>query len=1177
MGWLRKLFTAALIGAAIATGVGLIATPGLVGSAAAFGMTGASAFFASTFATQFVLGAVAQSLTKKPDISSLQNNGQTVTSRNPLAPHKVIYGRTRVGGNILYMATTPDNENKYLHQVIAIAGHEIDAFESVYANNEEINLDAAGFSESGSVYGNKIRVQYKLGADDQTAFTDLVTDTAALGVSAWTANHRVRGSALVYIRLEYDQDKFPNGIPNFTFRVRGKKVYDPRTSVTAWSANPALCLNDYLTDTKNGLACVYATEIDSVALIASANICDQDVTLASGGSENRYESHGVISTAERPDDVINKLLTAMAGKAVMTQGKWRILAGTYYTPTLTFDEDDLRAGIRVQTLVSRRENFNTIKGIFSSAIDNYIVTDFPQVSDPVFVAADNGEVVEKSIELPFTVSASTAQRLAKIELLKARQQITTTLPLKLNGLKANVGDIINVKNTRLGWAAKQFEVVSVNMTLAEAPGVDLELREISTDVFDWTTAEEQAFDSAPNTNLPNAFQITAVTDLDVTGTAIITPDGVSQSALLVTWTPPVNSFVIQYEIQWIRGSSGADYGLITNAGSLVNYGLITAAADTFPDYGSITDVISSAETSYNSAFVTTPYHVINPIIDGAEYAVRVRAINALGVRSDWSSANQTGYGDTDAPLAPSGFSATGNYRGISLSWINPTVADFDHVEIYRNIVNNSATSTKIATIRGSFFTDGPLATNTTQYYWLKAVDRSGNKSAFTSSAYATTDFINEDSFSAAVMNLFAEAGAYGIEPVATLPATGDFDGQIKYDTTNNKLWRWDAATSAWTDDIFSITSGSVDFASFAAGIEPVSVVASLPNPTGYTGPTIVFLTTDNKLYRYTGSAWIATIAASDVSGELAVTNFSQTMRPVEIVDTLPSTGNFQGRTVVLTTDNKLYRHTGTEWTAVVEAADISGTLSDAQLAGISATKITGTITSTQITDGAVSTPKISAGAVTAGTIAAGAIEADKIAAGAVTTVKLSAGAVTASTIAADAITAGKIEAGAITAVKLSASAVETDKIAANAITTGKVAAGAISTDQLAANAITADKISAGAITADKISAGVIQTSHIAANSITGGLIAAAGVITSAAQINDAVITTAKIEDGIITNAKIADATITSTKIASLALVGSDNFSVKTSLTGARMEMTNRAIKVYDASGVLRVKIGDLTA
>jgi len=57
---------------------------------------------------------------------------------------------------------------------------------------------------------------------------------------------------------------------------------------------------------------------------------------------------------------------------------------------------------------------------------------------------------------------------------------------------------------------------------------------------------------------------------------------------------------------------------------------------------------------------------------------------------------------------------------------------------------------------------------------------------------------------------------------------------------------------------------------------------------------------------------------------------------------------------------------------------------------------------------------------------------------------------------------------------------------------------------------------------------------------------------------------------------IDGAAIGSAQIGSIALVGTANFSVKTAVSGARMEMDSRAIKVFDASGVLRVQLGDLT-
>ena len=1276
---MAKAVKAAIIVGLIATGVGAIT--GAVASGSAFSLFGTtlakgslSAYFATQFTTSLVLGAVSQAMNKGS--SGGVASGSTITARSALSPHQVIYGRTRVGGNIVYMEGTEGN--KYLHVVVAIAGHEIDAIEKYYLNDEEVSIDGSGNVTAGS-YANRVRIKSKLGTDDQTAFSELVAESDSL----WTSNHRLRGRALVYIRLEYDQDKFPSGMPNFSFQVRGKKVYDPRSETTVWSANPALCIADYLTNTRYGLGCVYADEIDEAALIAAANVCDEDVTLDAGGTENKYELHGSLITSGTPEDIINQMLTSMAGKAIWTSGKWRILAGAYYTPTLTFDEDDLRSGFTVQSLVSRRENFNCIKGVFVSAEDKYMSVDFPPIVSDAFIALDNGEAVYKNITLPFTTSVTMAQRLSKIELLKARQQITLTLPLKLQGLKANVGDIVYVNNTRMGWSSKPFEVVAMSMSLDEAPGVDLDLREISTDVFDWSTSEEQAYDPSPNTSLPNAFQVGPVTDLTITATNVLSPDGATQSGLLVTWTPPVNSFVNQYEVQYIRGASNFDYGTITASSTQTdNYGLITGTPVTFADYGAVSDPTTSGETNYNSIFVTTPYYVVVPAIAGVEYAIRVRAINTLGVRSSFVTSNEITYGDQTAPNVPSSIVAFGDYKQIVVTWVNPSVSDFDYVEVYRNTTNNSGTATLAGVLRGSRFVDAPLGINITRYYWLKSVDRTGNKSDFSSGVSATTEFIDSDSFSQEVMNLFAESGAYGIEPVATLPETGDFDGQIKYDTTNNKLYRWDATAEEWTDDIFSIEAGTVDTASFAAGIEPIKIVDELPVVSGYTGPKLVFLTTDNTVYRYTGSAWTSGVDTSDLVGTLPSTAFSQSLRPVEIVAALPSSANFQGRTVLLTTDNKLYRYTGTDWTAAVPSTDISGTLSAAQIASVTAAQVTGqltndqiaavatakltgtisgsqiadaaisavkiasaavttakiasdaitadviaanAITSTKISDGAIETAKISAEAITAAKIGAGAITAEKISANAVTadaiaadsitsakiaagavtadeisanavtaaaidaaavtTEKLAAGAVTADTIASNAITSAKIDAGAVVAAKIAAGAIETEKlaagsitaekiaasavtadaiasdsitsgkiatgaitaakveagaigadqIAANAITTGKIAAGAVSADQIAANAISAGKIAADAITSEKILAGAIQTDKIAANSITGGLLATAGVITSAAQIDDAVITNAKIENGAITTVKIGDAQITGAKIEDAAI------------------------------------------
>ena len=94
-----------------------------------------------------------------------------------------------------------------------------------------------------------------------------------------------------------------------------------------------------------------------------------------------------------------------------------------------------------------------------------------------------------------------------------------------------------------------------------------------------------------------------------------------------------------------------------------------------------------------------------------------------------------------------------------------------------------------------------------------------------------------------------------------------------------------------------------------------------------------------------------------------------------IVSALPSGNLFEGRMVFLTSDEKLYRYTATGWTAAVAAVDISGTLQSAQIQSLAASKVTGQMTDAQIA--AVNAAKI-AGQISSAQIADGAVGAAKL-------------------------------------------------------------------------------------------------------------------------------------------------------------------------------------------------------
>lgn len=233
-----------------------------------------------------------------------------------------------------------------------------------------------------------------------------------------------------------------------------------------------------------------------------------------------------------------------------------------------------------------------------------------------------------------------------------------------------------------------------------------------------------------------------------------------------------------------------------------------------------------------------------------------------------------------------------------------------------------------------------------------------------------------------------------------------------------------------------------------------------------------------------------------------VDDYVENISPVLLVSELPVLPDPRypvGTIVFLITDEKLYRNDGENWVPLVSMnlEDLEGKLQSNQIAldaitedliaaeaianrhlqlrAVTTPKIaTGAITETKISDDAISTPKLKARAITANKIAANAITAGKIAAGAIETNHISAGAVKADQIDANAVTTSKILAGAVTAAKIAARTITAYEIATGAITANEIAARTITAAEIATGAITANKIAANAITAGKIQAGVVS-------------------------------------------------------------------------------------------------------
>jgi predicted phage tail protein len=355
---------------------------------------------------------------------------------------------------------------------------------------------------------------------------------------------------------------------------------------------------------------------------------------------------------------------------------------------------------------------------------------------------------------------------------------------------------------------------------------------------------------------------------------------------------------------------------------------------------------------------------------GDVLTVRLVPIDNKGKRGNALASTPVSYtviGNNIAPPAPTGLTATAAALSITLNWVNPLIPNLHHIEIYESTADDLTTASHIADSMSSQFLRAGLPKNSTRYYWVRAVDNNGNVSAFSNSN---------------------TAGA-----VATTLAnlTTDLVGQI----VNAQ-----------------IAKNAIDASNLISSQQLVQTGTSISSA-DHTISNFFYDTTAGQMYTWNGSAWVVPTAIAK-AGSITTASFAAGLSPVQVVSSLSSISSpAEGATAMLTSDGQLYRYHAGVWTAAVPATNITGQLTDSQLAALSTSKLTGSITAAQI----------QANSITAAQIATGAITANELSAGAVTANKLAANSVTASSIAANAITTASIQAGAVSTAQLAAGAV----------------------------------------------------------------------------------------------------------------------------------------------------------
>lgn len=455
----------------IGIGIGIIVTAGaaagaLLGSAlvgtAAGNALAIGINLAFTAGVMKTIGGIERLLSPKSR-SKAGDPGAQMESAGTLMPREIVYGRVRKAGmNVIpLIGTGADFGN--LHQALTVAGHEIAAFEKFYLNKEEVTPGSITGSVndglvSAGTYANVTWLRGYLGTSGQTA--DYILDNEIID---WTVNHRGRGVAYIACKFKADAEKFKTGKPDVAVLVRGKICYDPRLDVTpgasptnasyrAWTNNSALCIADYLLDASLGVG-EAATEINWTDVVTAANECDENVTVPDGlgGSttQKRYTCNVILSAADEFNENLEILAGSMLGRVWREGLKWRMVAGAWQTESFALTKDDLVGKYEIQTDVDIREKFNSVRGFFLDAANEYVQTEFPPRINTAYATSD-GETIQREVQMPTCTDVYEAQRNAIVTLRQSRNRKRLMIECGLNALNISLFDTGTVVLDELG-------------------------------------------------------------------------------------------------------------------------------------------------------------------------------------------------------------------------------------------------------------------------------------------------------------------------------------------------------------------------------------------------------------------------------------------------------------------------------------------------------------------------------------------------------------------------------------------------------------------------------------------------------------------------------------------------------------------------------------------------------
>ena len=675
----------------------------------------------------------------------------------------VIYGERLVGGSRIFVESS-GTDNEFLYIALVLSEGEINDITEIriddqvvtwsgdLADNTQVTVNSsdANYYKDGE---SLVTVEPHFGTDGQSASSLLS------GLSSWGSNHKLSGLCYLALKFKWNQDVW-GGMPKVQAKIQGKKVKTYNASLVEQSAsyqtNPAWCILDYLTNTRYGKG-LTTSEIDLQSFYDASQVCETQVTPYSGGSDiNIFDCNTAVDTSRSLIDNLRELIKGCRGYIPYTQGKYSLVIETTGTASITLTEDDIIGGYGL-AIPTKNEKYNRVIASFVNPAKNYQVDEvqFPPIDDSGLPSADQhatmkaddgGFLLEGRFQFPTLTSQYQAEEMAEVILRRSREAIGLSLNVTFKGYELNIGEIVNVTHSSLGFSAKPFRILG--MTFNQDFTVSLTLVEHQDSHYTWATKVQAS--TVPSTTLPNPFTIQPPASVTLDDTLIEYNDGTVIVAMNVTIGASPDSFIDYYQVEY-KLSTDSDF-IIYAQGSGLNH------------------------------------RVLN-VIDQSIYDVRVKAVNTLGVSSTYVSAQRTIVGAVEPPEDVQDFSCNIVGQEAHLGWTQIGDLDLAYYQLrFSDKTDGTGTwADSVALVekisRPATSISVPARQGT---YLIKAVDKLGN---FSSNATAIISNV---------------VGITNFNSIATQSEHPDFDGTKTNVLVSDSTLRLDSS------ELFDSASGDFD-------------------------------------------------------------------------------------------------------------------------------------------------------------------------------------------------------------------------------------------------------------------------------------------------------------------------------------------------------------------------------